>query len=106
MDLSIWAARRTSVERYLTSKLKDRLRADMADPDKRKQRDSSNSLLSANLNKVVNEECRTNSRLGEVGLCTLHCYAPLFCICSYTCTCRWWWRARRRLPRSGTGRGA
>ena len=85
MDLAIWAARRTSVERYLTSKLKDRLRADMTDPDKRKQRDSTNSLLAANLNAVVTEECRTNSRLGEVRLCTLQ--PRLFCICSYTYTC-------------------
>ena len=36
----------------------------MTDPDKR------NSLLAANINAVVTEECRTNSRLGEVGRLT------------------------------------
>ena len=60
------AVRRTSVEKFLTPKLKDRLRTEMADPKKRKERDAGSSLLAANLGKVIREECKTNSRLDQV----------------------------------------
>ena len=90
--------------------LEDRLRADMTDPDKR------NSLLAANINAVVTEECRTNSRLGEVGRLTGGRYlcrpvflpsisAPTRCIsCALTRSCRWW-RRTGAAPPPGTGRG-
>ena len=46
------AVRRTSVEKFLTPKLKDRLRTEMADPKKRKERDAGSSLLAAALDEV------------------------------------------------------
>ena len=37
--MAITAVRRTSVEKFLTQKLKNRLRAEMADPKKKRERD-------------------------------------------------------------------
>ena len=67
--MAITAVRRTSVEKFLTQKLKNSLRAEMADPKKKRERDASSSLLAANLKQVVQEECKTNSRLDQVGCC-------------------------------------
>lgn len=60
------AVRRTSVEKFLTEKLKNRLRTEMADPKKRRERDASGNILTANLKSLVKEECKTNTRLDQV----------------------------------------
>ena len=43
-----------------------RLRAEAADQSKRRQRDASNNLLAADLDRLVTEECKTTSRLAQV----------------------------------------
>ena len=66
LDLSTTAARNTSVEKFLTARMKQRLDAEMADPNKRRRRDEGNCLLAPDLDKLVGEECKTNSRLNQV----------------------------------------
>ena len=82
--------------------LEDRLRADMTDPDKR------NSLLAANINAVVTEECRTNSRLGEVGRLTGGRYLcrPVFFTQYFCANSVYFLRHNSFLQVAAYGRGA
>ena len=62
------AARTTSVEKFLTSRMKDRIKDEIADSEKRKRRDAGNCLLASNLDALVGEESKTTSRLSQVSL--------------------------------------
>ena len=68
LDLGCTAARTTSVEKFLTGRMKDRLKDEDADPEKRKKRDAGNCLLAPDLDKLVGEESKTNSKMSQVGL--------------------------------------
>ena len=68
LDLGITAARNTSVEKFLTTRMRDRLKDEAADPEKRRKRDSGNTLLAPDLDKLVVEESKVNTRLSQVSL--------------------------------------
>ena len=50
-------------KKFLTPRMKDRLKDEASDLSNRMKRDGSNVLLSANLDKLVQEESKTNSSL-------------------------------------------
>ena len=77
LDLGCTAARTTSVEKFLTGRMKDRLKDEAADPEKRKKRDAGNCLLAHDLDKLVGEESKTTSRLSQVGLARIVPLNPL-----------------------------
>ena len=56
------------MEKFLTSKMRDRLKDEAADPDKRRKRDGANALLAPDLDKLVAEESKVNSKLSQVRL--------------------------------------
>ena len=68
LDLGLTAARNTSVEKFLTSRMRDRLKDEAAVPDKRRERDGANALLAPDLDKLVTEESKVNSKLSQVRL--------------------------------------
>ena len=51
----------------MTAKMKDRLKNEELDLTRRQERDSNNALLTSNLDKVVQEESKTNYNLIQVG---------------------------------------
>ena len=55
------------MEKFRTSKMKDRLRDEESDLIKQKKRDGNNVLLSSNMKKIIQEESKTNSNLSQVG---------------------------------------
>ena len=65
-DLGLSASRRLLFDQVLTPKMRDRLKAEAADRDKRQMRDASNNLLAADLDKLVSEESRTTTRMNQV----------------------------------------
>ena len=56
------------MEKFRTSKMKDRLRDEESDLVKQKKRDGNNVLLSSNMKKIIQEESKTNSNLNQVGM--------------------------------------
>lgn len=66
-DLQVSEARRSLIEQKLTDRMRTRIKAELADPEKRKKRDSSNQLVVDGLDRLIAEEARTNSRLHQVG---------------------------------------
>ena len=54
------------MEKFLTNKMKDRLKDEQLDLAKQQKRDKSNVLLSWNLDKIVQEENKTNSSQSQV----------------------------------------
>ena len=48
--------------------MKDRLKDEASNLSKRRKKDGSNVLLSVNLDKLVQEESKTNSNLNQVGM--------------------------------------
>ena len=59
-------ARRDLTKKFLTPRMKDRLKDEASNLSKRRKKDGSNVLLSVNLDKLVQEESKTNSRLDQV----------------------------------------
>ena len=65
------------MEKFLTGRMKDRLKDEAADPEKRKKRDAGNCLLAHDLDKLVGEESKTNSKMSQVGLARVVPLRPL-----------------------------
>ena len=62
-DLLIKDTTQTLMQQFLTMKIRNRLKAEAANPVKTKQRDTNNALFHNNINKIVMEESNTNSGL-------------------------------------------
>ena len=62
------------MKKFLTGRMKDRLKDEAADPEKRKKRDAGSCLLAHDLDKLVGEESKTDSAMSQVGLARI---APL-----------------------------
>lgn len=65
-DLAIAEMRRTNIERFLTDRMKTRLKAEMADSKTRRERDASRQLLHHETDKIVRDETKTTSKLSQV----------------------------------------
>ena len=73
LDVNMLEARRTMVKKMLTTRMRDRLKNEEADYEKVSKRDRSNNLLADNIDGLVKEEGKSNSKikrlrkLGDVG---------------------------------------
>ena len=73
LDLNMSEARRKMVKKMLTTRMRDRLKNEEADYEKVSKRDRSNNLLADNIDGLVKEEGKSNSKikrlrkLGDVG---------------------------------------
>ena len=56
------------MKKFLQAKMKNRLKDEVSDFAKWRKRDKSKVLLSANLDKIIQEESKTNSNLNQVGM--------------------------------------
>ena len=56
------------MKKFLTGRMKDRLKDEAADPEKRKKRDAGCCLLAHDLDRLVGEESKTDSTMSQVGL--------------------------------------